>query len=134
MISLPIEQIDFKKGRGLVPVIAQDHTTGKVLMLAYANKEAVTETLRSGYATYWSRSRNRLWKKGETSGNLQSIVNVLVDCDGDGLLYVVNQQGVACHTGTSSCFFRVLSKTVEKTTSRAPQRSRTGGRKGSQSL
>ena len=131
MISLPIEKMDFEKGGGLVPVIAQDHVTGEVLMLAFANKEAVTETLRSGYATYWSRSRNQLWKKGETSGNLQPIVEVLVDCDGDGLLYVVNQQGVACHTGERSCFFRVLRKVEGKTTSRAPPKSRTGGRRDS---
>lgn len=100
--------IDFEKGNGLVPVITQDYTTKEVLMQAYANKQAVKLTLKEKYAYYYSRSRKSLWKKGETSGNLQKIVKVMVDCDNDCLLYLVEQTGVACHTGAKSCFFREL--------------------------
>ena len=89
-------------------MIAQDESSGAVLMLAYANMEAVKKTQESGFAHYWSRSRNTLWKKGESSGHLQKIVEVLVDCDEDTLLYKVHQSGVACHTGTPSCFFQKL--------------------------
>ncbi|MGE4563240.1 MAG: phosphoribosyl-AMP cyclohydrolase [Victivallaceae bacterium] len=100
-------QPDFAKGGGLLPAIAQDAVTGEVLMLAYVNEEAWRETLRSGLATYYSRSRGKLWKKGESSGNVQKIVEVLVDCDADTILYRVEQVGgVACHTGRVSCFFR----------------------------
>lgn len=101
--------INFDKGAGLVPVIVQDVNTKEVLMQAYANKEAVELTLKDGYAYYYSRSRKSLWKKGETSGHLQKIVKVMIDCDEDCLLYIVNQTGVACHTGEKSCFFRTLS-------------------------
>ncbi|MET1124279.1 MAG: phosphoribosyl-AMP cyclohydrolase [Archaeoglobaceae archaeon] len=94
--------------RGLIPVIAQDARTKEVLMLAYANREAVEKTLQTGYAHYWSRSRRKLWMKGETSGNVQKVVEVRVDCDGDALLYIVEQEGNACHTGNRSCFFRRL--------------------------
>ena len=100
--------LDFKKQSGLLPVIAQDENTGAVLMLAYANMDAVKKTQESGLAHYWSRSRKALWKKGENSGHLQKIVEVLVDCDGDTLLYKVKQSGAACHTGATSCFFRKL--------------------------
>ncbi len=96
--------------KGLIPVIAQDAESREVLMLAYANKEAVLKTLKSGYAHYWSRSRKKLWKKGETSGNLQEVVEVRVDCDGDALLYIVRQKGVACHTGNFTCFYRRLER------------------------
>ncbi|NOY11408.1 MAG: phosphoribosyl-AMP cyclohydrolase [Archaeoglobi archaeon] len=94
--------------RGLIPVIAQDAETKEVLMLAYANAEAVRKTLETGKAHYYSRSRKRLWMKGEESGNVQEVVEIRVDCDGDALLYVVRQNGVACHTGNYSCFFRKL--------------------------
>ncbi len=102
--------IDFKKGNGLVPVITQDAKTGKVLMLAYANEEAFKQTIKTGKATYFSRSRNKLWCKGEESGNYQEIVEILIDCDNDTLLYKVNQMGngAACHTGYVSCFYRSL--------------------------
>ncbi len=102
--------IDFKKGNGLVPVITQDAKTGKVLMLAYANEEAFKQTIKTGKATYFSRSRNKLWCKGEESGNYQEIVEILIDCDNDTLLYKVNQMGngSACHTGYVSCFYRSL--------------------------
>ena len=92
---------------GLIPVVVQD-VGGEVLMLAYANEEAIRKTLETGYAHYYSRSRNKLWMKGETSGNVQRIVEVRVDCDCDSLLYIVEQKGNACHTGNRSCFFRRL--------------------------
>ena len=89
---------------GLVPAIAQDALTGKVLMMAWMNKEALELTKTSGYATYFSRSRNELWKKGETSGNLQKVVKIQLDCDGDSILVQVLQTGGACHTGEYTCF------------------------------
>jgi phosphoribosyl-ATP pyrophosphohydrolase/phosphoribosyl-AMP cyclohydrolase len=94
---------------GLVPVIAQDAETGTVLTLAYANREALDRTLESGEAHYYSRSRGELWRKGETSGNTQEVVEVRVDCDGDALLYRVLPSGPACHTGEESCFFTTLA-------------------------
>ena len=106
--SLTVSDLDFEKFSGLIPVIAQDHKSGRVLMLAYANLEAVKKTQETGYAHYWSRSRKIIWKKGEVSGNVQQIKAVLVDCDADTLLYKVNQTGNACHTGVKSCFFREL--------------------------
>ena len=106
--SLSISDLDFEKFSGLLPVIAQENVSGKVLMLAYANIEAVRKTQETGYAHYWSRSRNTLWKKGESSGHFQQITEVLVDCDEDTLLYKVSQTGPACHTGEKSCFFRKL--------------------------
>ena len=106
--SLSISDLDFKNFSGLLPVIAQDHLSGRVLMLAFANLEAVRKTQETGYAHYWSRSRNTLWKKGESSGHVQQIKEVLVDCDEDTLLYKVSQTGPACHTGANSCFFREL--------------------------
>lgn len=96
-------------GNGLVPVIAQDAGTGQVLTLAYANEEAVERTLSSGEAFYYSRSRRELWRKGETSGNTQRVVEVRVDCDGDALLYRVEPRGPACHTGERSCFFTAVA-------------------------
>jgi phosphoribosyl-AMP cyclohydrolase len=93
---------------GLIPVIVQDAKTKQVLMSAYANEEAVSLTLSTGYAHYFSRSRNKLWKKGEESGHLQKVVNVLIDCDADCLLYLVEQKGCACHEGYVSCFFRTI--------------------------
>jgi phosphoribosyl-AMP cyclohydrolase / phosphoribosyl-ATP pyrophosphohydrolase len=94
---------------GLVPVIAQDTSTGEVLMLAYANREAVKQTTKTGEAHYYSRSRGELWRKGETSGNTQRVVEVRLDCDGDALLYRVDPRGPACHTGERSCFFTTLT-------------------------
>ncbi|MFP4376482.1 MAG: phosphoribosyl-AMP cyclohydrolase [Spirochaetales bacterium] len=90
----------------LLPAVAQDASTGEVLMLAWMDREAWEETLRSGYAHYHSRSRNRLWKKGETSGNVQRVVEIRVDCDEDAILLRVEQTGPACHTGNHSCFYR----------------------------
>ncbi|HEY0526199.1 MAG TPA: phosphoribosyl-AMP cyclohydrolase [Stellaceae bacterium] len=93
---------------GLVPAIAQQHDTGEVLMMAWMNREALVETLRTGRVCYWSRSRGRLWRKGETSGQVQRLVELRVDCDGDTLLLLVDQIGVACHTGRRNCFFRAV--------------------------
>ena len=106
--SLSVSDLDFENLSGLLPVIAQEHGSGRILMLAYANLEAVRKTLETGYAYYWSRSRKTLWKKGESSGNVQQITEVLVDCDEDTLLYKVSQTGPACHTGEKSCFFKEL--------------------------
>ncbi|EDP74327.1 DNA mismatch repair protein [Hydrogenivirga sp. 128-5-R1-1] len=94
--------------RGLIPVITQSYYTGKVLMQAYANKEAIQKTIETGYATYFSRSRNELWVKGETSGNKQKVVDIKIDCDEDSIIYLVKDYGVACHTGEESCFYRDL--------------------------
>ena len=91
---------------GLIPAVAQQHDSGELLMLAWMNRDAVTETLKTGRVCYWSRSRQRLWRKGESSGHTQRLVELRVDCDGDALLLLVDQSGVACHTGTRSCFFR----------------------------
>ena len=99
-----IKGVDFAKGDGLVPVVVQDEATKDVLMLAYANKEALALSFSTGVAHYWSRSRSSLWKKGETSGNIQEIRSIDKDCDSDTLLYLVRQNGVACHSGTWSCF------------------------------
>ncbi len=93
-------------GEGLVPAIAQQHDTGEVLMMAWMNAEAVRETLSTGRVCYWSRSRRALWRKGETSGQVQRLVDLRIDCDGDTLLLLVDQTGVACHTGKRRCFFR----------------------------
>jgi phosphoribosyl-AMP cyclohydrolase len=93
---------------GLVPVVAQDADSGEVLMLAYATREAVARTRETGRAHYYSRSRDELWEKGATSGHTQSVREVRVDCDGDALLYRVDQTGGACHTGYRSCFYRTL--------------------------
>lgn len=93
---------------GLIPAVAQQHDSGEVLMLAWMNRDAVTETLKTGRVCYWSRSRKQLWRKGESSGHVQRLVELRVDCDGDALLVRVDQSGAACHTGTRSCFFRAV--------------------------
>ena len=98
--------------KGLVPVIAQDSETKEVLMLAYADQEAVELTRSSGYAHYYSRSRKKIWKKGEESGHLQKVHEILVDCDEDALVYLVTQVMAACHTGYRSCFYRRLDGNV----------------------
>lgn len=98
-------EIDFKKGEGLIPVIVQDASTHEVLMMAYMNQEAWEETLKTQKACFWSRSRKKLWLKGETSGHFQEVKEIFLDCDGDTLLLRVNQRGgAACHTGFRSCF------------------------------
>jgi phosphoribosyl-AMP cyclohydrolase len=91
---------------GLIPAIAQQYDTGEVLMMAWMNRESIEETLATGQVCYYSRSRGRLWRKGERSGQVQKLVELRLDCDGDTLLLLVDQTGVACHTGRRSCFFR----------------------------
>jgi phosphoribosyl-AMP cyclohydrolase len=91
---------------GLVPAVAQQHDTGEILMMAWMNREAVEETVATGTVCYWSRSRRALWRKGERSGQAQRLVELRVDCDGDTLVLLVEQTGVACHTGRRNCFFR----------------------------
>jgi phosphoribosyl-AMP cyclohydrolase / phosphoribosyl-ATP pyrophosphohydrolase len=103
-----LEEIRFD-ANGLVPVIAQDAMSGEILMLAYANRDAVDRSDRTGRAHYWSRSRAELWAKGDSSGHVQEIVDIRVDCDGDALIYRVRQVGPACHTLRKSCFFRVAA-------------------------
>lgn len=94
---------------GLIPVVAQEQKSGRVLMLAWMNREALTATIREGYAIYWSRSRRRLWRKGEESGHVQRVREIRLDCDNDTLLLIVEQVGgIACHTGRESCFFQRL--------------------------
>lgn len=93
-------------GEGLVPAIAQQARTGEVLMLAWMDRDAVAATLETGYAHYYSRSRQALWRKGETSGQVQKVCDFRIDCDGDTVLVLVEQMGVACHTGRHNCFFR----------------------------
>ena len=102
-------ELSFGKLGGLVPVVVQDYASGEVLMLAFMNRQAWQETLRTRRATYWSRSRNQLWVKGETSGNFQEVKEIYVDCDEDTvLLTVIQKGGAACHTGHRSCFYRKL--------------------------
>ncbi len=101
-------KIDFAKQNGLVPCIVQEESTKEVLMLAYMNEESLKKTIETGLATYWSRSRNELWIKGETSGHYQHVKQILVDCDEDTILLLVQQEGAACHTGKHSCFYRTI--------------------------
>jgi phosphoribosyl-ATP pyrophosphohydrolase/phosphoribosyl-AMP cyclohydrolase len=101
--------------QGLIPAIVQETATGQVLMLAYMNRAALEQTLATGLAHYWSRSRAKLWQKGETSGHIQHVRDIRYDCDADTLLVSVDQEGVACHTGEYSCFFRPLSESPQRT-------------------
>jgi phosphoribosyl-AMP cyclohydrolase len=107
--------LNLKFDGGLIPVIVQDAQSKDVLMMAYANKEAVRLTQETGFAHYYSRSRKKLWKKGEESGHFQKVVRVLTDCDEDCLVYEVGQTGAACHLGYLSCFFRTIDGTVVAT-------------------
>lgn len=101
-------KVDFEKGNGLIPVVVQDHQTLEVLMLAYMNEESLKQTIETKKATYFSRSRNELWIKGETSGHYQYVKDIRIDCDEDTILLKVEQVGAACHTGHYSCFYRNL--------------------------
>jgi len=107
MNAPPADALKFDD-RGLIPAIAQDAATGRVLMMAWMNRESFEKTLETGFAHYFSRSRERLWKKGETSGHVQKVVDIFLDCDGDTLLLMVEQTGPACHTMRPSCFYRRL--------------------------
>ena len=104
-IERALAEIKFDRD-GLVPATAQQHDTGEILMVAWMNRDAVRVTLTEGRACYWSRSRAKLWRKGETSGQVQLLREMRLDCDGDTVLLLVDQKGVACHTGRRSCFFR----------------------------
>lgn len=99
--------------RGLAPAIAQQHDTGEVLMMAWMNAEALAETLATGRVCYWSRSRRTLWRKGETSGHVQQLIEARLDCDGDTILLLVDQTGAACHTGRRTCFFHRFRETAD---------------------
>lgn len=103
-----------KAGVDLIPAIAQDSVTGEVLMLAYMNADSLAQTIATGNATYWSRSRNELWVKGATSGHTQEVISLALDCDGDALLLKVNQVGAACHTGDKTCFHNPLNLGADK--------------------
>jgi phosphoribosyl-AMP cyclohydrolase len=107
-----INKLKFNE-QGLIPAIIQDNKNGEVLMLAYMNKESLKQSLETKKATFWSRSRGKLWIKGETSGNFQYIKKIFVDCDVDSLLIKVEQVGVACHTGNRSCFYRSIKEITE---------------------
>ncbi|MCQ2751703.1 MAG: bifunctional phosphoribosyl-AMP cyclohydrolase/phosphoribosyl-ATP diphosphatase HisIE [Coriobacteriales bacterium] len=110
---MSLEKIKFDEN-GLVPAIVQDATTNEVLMLAYMNAESLQKTLDTGYTWFWSRSRQELWNKGATSGNIQQVISINYDCDGDSLLIKVLQTGAACHTGEHSCFFNVLQQATQE--------------------
>lgn len=103
-IKQAVDQLRFDSN-GLIPAIAQQHDTGEVLMMAWMNRDALSETLSSGRVCYWSRSRQALWRKGESSGNTQKLVELRIDCDGDTLLCLVDQKGPACHTDRTNCFY-----------------------------
>ena len=103
-----VKKLDFNKMEGLIPAITQEKKTKDILMLAYMNKEAFKKTLETGLMHYWSRSRNKLWKKGEESGNIQHVKEGFIDCDGDALLFRVEQTGSCCHTGEHTCFYEKI--------------------------
>jgi len=109
LISEIIDSIEFNES-GLIPAIAQQYDTKEVLMMAWMNAESITETIKTGNVCYWSRSRKKLWCKGETSGHLQKLISLRIDCDGDTILVLVNQKGAACHTGRRTCFFLAAEK------------------------
>lgn len=109
MINSPLNAPDFSLNNGLLPAIAQDAATGEVLMLAWMNAESYAETVQTGRAVYWSRSRGRFWRKGEESGHVQLVKSIRIDCDADTILLLVEQTGAACHEGYRSCFFRELT-------------------------
>ena len=110
MKLITINDLDFKKGSGLIPVVVQDAQTKDVLTLAYANQEAIQLTLDTGFAYFYRRSHSRIMMKGETSGNVQAIVEILADCDRDAVVYLVDPRGPACHKGDDSCFHYALLK------------------------
>jgi phosphoribosyl-AMP cyclohydrolase len=104
-----LADIDFARRNGLIPVVLQDGKTKDILMLAYTNREALDNTLKTGNAWFWSTSRGKLWMKGEESGNIQPVKEIRVDCDSDALLYVVDSETSVCHTGNRSCFYNILA-------------------------
>jgi phosphoribosyl-AMP cyclohydrolase len=114
-LAKTLSQLKFN-AEGLIPAIAQQHDTGEVLMMAWMNQVSLEETLQTGQVCYWSRSRSDYWRKGETSGNQQTLVSMTTDCDADTLLLKVNQKGAACHTGRRNCFYNEISKDGLRTT------------------
>ena len=110
MLQKSIDDIDFEKSGGLIPIIVQDVNTKDVLTLAYSNKESLELTKKTGNSWFFSRSRNKLWMKGEESGNTQKVKEILVDCDSDAIIYLVEPSGPACHTGERVCFHHNLEK------------------------
>ena len=110
---LKISDLDFRKGGGLIPVVVQDFKSLEVLTLAYVNEEALRRTIETGYAHYYRRSKGRVMMKGETSGNVQRVMDILVDCDYDALVFLVEQKGVACHLGERTCFHNRLREVEE---------------------
>jgi len=108
MLDKRLPKLNWKKLNGLIPVITQDFKTGKVLMLGFMNKEALKKTLKEGKVTYFSRTRKKLWTKGETSGHFQLVKQVFLDCDNDTLLIKVDQKGNVCHTGKKTCFYQKI--------------------------
>ena len=108
--SVSIGDLDFKKGNGLIPIVVQDYSSNEVLTLAYVEEEALRKTIESGYAHYFRRSKGKVMKKGETSGNVQRVMDVLVDCDYDAVIFLVKQTGVACHLGEETCFHNRLAE------------------------
>jgi len=111
-----IDDVDFEKRHGLLPVIVQDIDTKDILMLGYATREALDNTLKTGNAFFWSTSRNKLWMKGEDSGNIQQVEKIFLDCDSDALIYLVNSKTPVCHTGNRSCFHNLLKISRKKDT------------------
>ena len=105
-----VRDIDFAKRNGLLPVIVQDRKTKDILMLAYANREAIKNTINTGNAHFWSTSQNKLWMKGEDSGNVHFVKEILIDCDCDAVIYIVDTYANSCHTGFRSCFHNILEK------------------------
>ncbi|MEM2320559.1 MAG: phosphoribosyl-AMP cyclohydrolase [Candidatus Bathyarchaeia archaeon] len=108
--NVNLSELNFEKGEGILPVVVQEEGTGRILTLAYVNKEAVQKTIETGYAHYYRRSHGRVMMKGETSGNVQEVVDILVDCDLDAVLYVVRPGGPACHLGEETCFHNRLKE------------------------
>jgi len=109
-VSDAIENLSYNEN-GLIPAISQQHDTGEVLMMAWMNKQSIEETLKTGHVCYWSRSRQCYWRKGESSGHIQSLIEMRADCDGDALLILVDQKGPACHTNRKNCFYISIGKT-----------------------
>lgn len=106
--NVSLDELNFEKGGGLLPVVVQEIETGRILTLAYVNREAVQKTIETGYAHYYRRSHGRVMMKGETSGNVQEVLDILVDCDMDAILYIVRAKGPACHLGEETCFHNRL--------------------------
>jgi phosphoribosyl-AMP cyclohydrolase len=112
MKTIKVEELDFEKSGGLIPVIVQDYRSLRVLTLAYTNEEALKRTVETGYAHFFRRSFWKVMKKGDTSGNIEKIIDILVDCDCDALVFLVDQTGIACHLGEESCFHNKLAEAL----------------------